>query len=109
MRLDASNVSSFLSRSMAWSEALGKSFSKGYIVYIMYIYNETLPARLGNYLANFLYFSRGIILSSCSEGVPMISKMSSIWFLVSQPGRKGFLRKSSANMHPTDHMSTAHP
>jgi len=75
IRLTGSKVSSFLSKSMAYGDALGKSTLK------------SLPFLLGRDLTKRLDFSLGILLISSSVGVPIISKMSSIWFLVSEPGR----------------------
>lgn len=49
-----------------------------------------------------LYF-----LMYLAVGLPKTATMTSSWFSVSDPGRKGFQMSSSAKMHPIDHMSTA--
>lgn len=51
-----------------------------------------------------LYYGMCLIFSR--SGVPKNSQMSSIWFLVSVPGKNGFLCNISAKIQPTLHIST---
>ena len=81
------------------------------------IYSKFFGFLLGKDLTKALLFSRGIIFISSSDGVPIYSNINSICFrafkirktnkyLLSEPGKKGRLLRSSAKIHPTDQTST---
>ena len=90
-----SKIKNFLRRSIASGGAKPNNFEKSFPFFLFF----------GKFLISFL-LSSGICFICSRSGVPKYSHISYIWFLVSVPGRKGFLCNISAKIHPTLHIST---
>lgn len=80
---------------MAYGGAWTKSLEKSFPFFLFF----------GKFFISFLLYS-GMCFILSRSGVPRYSQISYIWFLVSVPGRKGFLCNISAKMQPTLHIST---
>jgi hypothetical protein len=95
IRFSGSKMRNFFNKSIAYGGAKLNNLEKSLPFFLFF----------GKLFINFL-LSSGMCLILSRSGVPRYSQMSYIWFLVSVPGKNGFLCNIYAKIQPTLHIST---